>query len=220
MSCKTPDNDQPALKGQLLTAYHPLFVDRLEAAHNKIAALHIEAFSIDFSYTDEEGLQELTLTTTPRGSKLRLDHDGFTTILDASNLYSESPHPTSEHLREQILKWQYLFLLPYKLSDDGTQWKQVDHNHFVLRHDGSQEEIHLHSYKNENLINKIVHVSTDGKSTSYLFEDYQPYKNIPISRKWTIYSDDTLIGHVNIASVIDMEVLEETFDTSHLRQVL
>ena len=122
VACSAPTSEAPT---DAAFAHTPAnaFVGDLEAAHHLADFKSHEAIQFDMSLFfggKQRLLGKVTLATD--SGKARIDlADTTSMIVDGQAVYY-TPSMNPRRVRFDAYTWSYFFLLPYKLSDPGTQW--------------------------------------------------------------------------------------------------
>lgn len=137
VSC-TNNNSQEVLeeasKAKEETA-HPLpeitslpLVAGIEEAVNASAFHQKDAvsFDIELFFGGKERLNGTILSTT-NSSQIKLTlKNGVELIYDGKEVYQLPASETYKSARFDMFTWQYFFLAPFKLSDQGTNWQELE----------------------------------------------------------------------------------------------
>jgi len=217
---------------------HPSYVTAIEAAHGKARLLENEVicFNLDMTFGSSKSLMKIM--TTPNSSAVRVDKkNGISTIVLNGEIYTNADSTQWESERSSLFTYQYFFMLPYKLSENGTKWE-------VLPDMKIQEELLdrakltfvdgtgdapddwyiIHSDSESHMINTVGYIVTGGGTSveeaeqhahAVSYKDYKEFDKVPIATTWDFhrYNKDvglgTQIGQGIIRNVIMMDNLDQ-----------
>ncbi|MEQ9261722.1 MAG: DUF6503 family protein [Owenweeksia sp.] len=186
------------------------FAKTLEEAHQKEEFLKKEAIQFDLvlNFGGNERLNG-TLTLLTNSSKGRIDYkDGSIIIYDEDKLYF-SPEIDAERVSFTAYTWSYFFLMPYKLTDPGTRWKDFGDKELKgkmydvqkLTFDpgtGASPDDWYIVYRDPNtkLLHSAAYIVTAGKSREEAEKDphaieylnYEEIEGIPIATAWNFWA--------------------------------
>ncbi len=208
-------------------------IQQVDRAHNTDELYKHEAISFDLHliFGGKDAFKGRVYTMT-NSSAIRLDYDnGKKLLLNNGEMYTYAePIPTKKNTDKFALyTWQYFFMAPYKLADQGTNWKEmptitIDHKEYkseMLTFDKGTGDSHddwyiIHPDPSTNLISHMGYIVTAGgtdpkvaesNAHAISYQDYKMVKGIPIAHKWII-SDYTKgvgpgkkIGEATIANI-------------------
>lgn len=227
---------------------HPLFVDHLEMAHKKKELYDHESISINLDMTFGTRKSKYKITTTPNSSVMKVDkQDGTVTLMKDGVLYTNADSSQWQSERSSMFTFHYFFMLPYKLSDPGTNWKKLPPMDIAGKStkramltfetgtgDAPDDWYIVHSDPNTGLIAYVGYIVTGGdisaaeaekNAHAIGYSDYKLVDGIPIAKTWKFFDysrTDGLgarIGTGKISNVITLDVLEDTYSTEGLTKI-
>lgn len=206
------------------------FSENIEEAHNKTAFKMKEAVSFDINLkfggnTRLEG--KVSMTT--NSSKVRLDKaDGSVIIFDSKKVYISPKTAKKEGARFDVFTWQYFFAIPFKLTDPGTVWENLDSKmidstkyetaklSFESNIGDSPDDWYI-IYKDPttNRLKAAAYIVTFGKEQekaeedphAIIYSDYKSIEGIDFATKWSFQnwnSEDGFgekLGEANISNI-------------------
>ena len=111
-----------------VTAPSTSLPQQIEEAHQKEALLSYEAVQWDFklNFGGKERLNaKLTVLTNSTKGLLEMG-DSTQIFFDQDRVYYSPNRGSNKGVRFDAFTWSYFFLLPYKLTDPGTQWSSYN----------------------------------------------------------------------------------------------
>lgn len=182
------------------------FVDAIETAHKKNAFLTHDAVQYDINLTF--GGQQIldatvTVSTDSRYSIISLKNGESLYIIDDKVYVSEGLKEDAS-VRFSAYTWNYFFLFPYKLDDDGTKWTDYTPSHpetnFNTKKltfengigDAPEDWYVVYSNKDTNVIEHAAYIVTFGKTKeeaetdphAIQYLDYKDIEGIPFAHDW------------------------------------
>lgn len=237
-SCNT-DGDHQRDQSKLTTAT----IRNVDTAH-KATDFHQNesvSFDLDLTFGGKKAFQGKVYTMT-NSSAILLDYEsGKKLLLSDGEIYTYSdPIPTKKNSdRFALLTWQYFFMTPFKLADEGTQWKEIpsitiDNKKYESQMltfaqgtgESSNDWYIVHPDPNTSLIAHMGYIVTAGgtdiktaeaNAHAISYQDYKTVQGIPFAHRWMI-SDYTKgvgvgkpIGDAKISN-IKLEKAGDTFN--------
>lgn len=170
---------------------------------------------------------------------------GIITLKDGSKIYTidnkvyHTPNIKGKNIvRFHAYTWSYFFLLPYKLSDNGTKWDQFEQTTLNGTNKNSQrltftsgtgdapdDWYYIYSDTETNLITEAAYIVTYGKTKEQAeahphaiqYNNHQAINGIPFATDWSFWEwskEDGLtkqIGQANLANIQFTEIDKNTF---------
>ncbi|OJJ14713.1 hypothetical protein BKI52_41485 [marine bacterium AO1-C] len=102
------------------------FVGNIETAHNKTAFMQKKAVQFDFAliFGGKERMKaKFTLLTNSTKGMIEMAN-GEKIMFDQSKVFHSADMENTKGVRFNAYTWSYFFMLPFKLSDAGTQWNE------------------------------------------------------------------------------------------------
>ena len=187
------------------------FSQNIEEAHNKAAFMNKQAVSFDINLkfggkTRLEGKVSMTTNST----KVRLDKtDGTSIIYDGKDVLITPRTASTEGARFDIFTWQYFFALPFKLTDPGTVWEELQPKiqdstkydtaklSFESNIGDSPDDWYI-IYKDPetNRLKAAAYIVTFSKEKdkaeenphAIVYSDYKSFENIDIATGWSFHN--------------------------------
>jgi hypothetical protein len=188
------------------------FVTETETAHFKNDFLKNNAiqYNIVAYFGTEEWINgKMTLATNSEKGKIEFKN-GSQIIFNGSNVFYSKEIKDNSNVRFDAYTIPYFFLLPYKLSDQGTVWtkyqnKEKDSLNFNTKKlsfaagtgDAPHDWYVVYTNKKTNLIEKTAYIVTFGGTAQAEAEknphaieylDYKITDGIPMATKWKFWS--------------------------------
>lgn len=218
-------------------------VKKVDTAHKSKALFKYESVSFDLNliFGGKEAFKGRVYTMT-NSSAIRLDYSsGKKLLIHNGDIYTYAdPVPTKKMSdRFALFTWQYFFMAPYKLGDQGTNWNEresitidgQEYKSLMLTFDNGTGDAPddwyiLHPNPVTHLIEHMGYIVTGGRTSAADAEanahaiTYAEYKNIegiPFAHRWIIsdYTKDVgiekQIGSATISN-IKLEKAGDTFD--------
>ena len=209
------ENDTP--KTKLITSEKEQTIkgndDRviLEKAHKKSAFLSNQAirFKINLSFGGKERLAgKMTLATNSTAGKIEYKN-GNVLLYNKEGIFHSDSMGSDSKLRFAAYTWSYFFLLPYKLSDPGTNWRPLnlpslgDSKQSVYNlsfnagiGDAPDDWYKIYANQKSNLVEAASYIVTANKTKEEAEKDphaiqYLNYKlvsGVPIAHKWAFWA--------------------------------
>ncbi len=217
------------------------FVAAIEKRHQKAAFLGYDAigFDIELFFGGSKRLDaKMTLSTDSRYARIDRE-DGNTIIVKDDKVYASPGLKDDKSVRFAAYTWSYFFMLPYKLSDDGTQWEDysstaesesgVDAMKLSFESGTGDAPDDWYIVFADEKLHRITHAAyivTAGASQAeaeedphaIAYDDYSVVQGVPIAHSWTFWGwregkglTDQL-GNATLSSVNLMEDATGTFD--------
>lgn len=184
------------------------FAENIEKGHDKLSFIEHEAvqFDLSLSFNEKKRLEgKLTLLTNSSKGKIE-ETNGQTIYYDSKHVYVPSNSDlTQEKARFRAYTWSYFFLLPYKMTDEGTVWNDYP-NKAIVDEQFNAEKLTFDSgtgdapddwyiiYQNPktDLIKYAAYIVTANKSVEEAekdphaieYIDYEEIDGVPIATEW------------------------------------
>jgi len=217
------------------------FVADIEKRHQKAAFLSHDAieFDIELFFGGSKRL-DATVTLSSDSRYARIDKkDGSTIIVRDDMVYASPALKDDKSVRFAAYTWSYFFMLPYKLSDDGTKWSSYTS---MAESESSMDAMKLSFesgtgdapddwyivYADEKLhqLTHAAYIVTAGASQeeaeedphAIAYDEYSVVQGVPIAQKWTFWGwregkglTDAL-GNANLSRIGFVADASKTFD--------
>lgn len=193
------------------------FSENIEEAHNKTAFMMKEAVSFDINLKFGGNTRlEGTVNMTTNSSKVRLDKaDGSVLVFDGENVYINPSSAKTEGARFDIFTWHYFFAMPFKLTDPGTVWeelesKTIDSIEYETAKlsfepnvgDSPDDWYVIYKDSKTNRLKAAAYIVTFGKEQekaeedphAIVYSDYKSVENVEIATKWSFHNWDSQDG--------------------------
>ncbi|HAD96558.1 MAG TPA: hypothetical protein DCG19_04075 [Cryomorphaceae bacterium] len=217
------------------------FVAGIEEAHKKEAFAQQEAVLCDIvlSFNGNERINGTMILLT-NSQKGRLDtKDGKTIIYDQGDVYYSPEVGDANSAIFDAYTWSYFFLMPFKLSDPGTQWEDYSnkelqgkmYNVKKLTFDegtgGSPDDWYvMYSDPKTHLLYSAAYIVTANKSKAEAEKDphaieylnYEDSEGVPFAKQWNFWSwrpgkgFTKKLGEANLSRIRFTELNENFFE--------
>jgi hypothetical protein len=206
----------------------------LELGHKRDAFLQNEALRFNFELTFRGKIRakvtEYISTTT---DYIRYDYtDGKQLVFDGKDVVLSPDSAEINSARFDIFTWSYFFALPYKLTDPGTHWKELedktvngvtyDVGKLTFGEnvgDAPDDWYIIYSDKNTHLIKAAAYIVTYSKDAetaaqnphAIVYNNYTQMNGIPLSNDWSFHNWNDSIGWTDTlgsAMLTDFKFLE------------
>jgi len=233
---------------QEIVSNHPSYVTDMETAHKKDLFLNKQSvcFNIDLTFGGNTSSQKITTTTNSSAIKAEKS-DGTITIMKDGAIYTSAD--SSDWAGEQfgIYTYQYFFMLPYKMSEQGTKWNKRDaltindKNYSSAQltfesgtGDAPDDWYIMHPDPETDLVAYAGYIVTGGSRTveeaearahAIAYHDYIVTDGVPLSQRWSFHKykkDESVgdeIGNAKLKNVLFLDELEETYSTEGLTKI-
>lgn len=208
----------------------------IESGHHKAVFLQNEAIGFDFELTFRgkiraQAKQYLSTTT----DYIRFDYsDGKQLLFDGKNVLLSPDTAVMESARFDIFTWSYFFALPYKLSDPGAHWEELDDKtvngiaYDVGKltfgknvGDAPDDWYIIYTDKHTHLIKAAAYIVTFSKDAetaeqnphAIVYNSYSNLEGIPLSNDWSFHNwneTDGWTDTLGIASLSDFQFLKRS----------
>ncbi|MGB0423968.1 MAG: hypothetical protein ACPGED_06585 [Flavobacteriales bacterium] len=215
VSCSNPEpskKDQSAKKEVEIEEAHA-FASATEQVHQKeLFSTHDSlVFDLQLYFGGNERLiGELALATNSTGGKITYENGNF--ISYGSDGISHSDEIKPESARFSAYTWSYFALMPFKLTDPGTNWETIAldfHNGTVANKLTFGENIgdapddwYILTTNSEGLLHEAAYIVT-ARSTveeaesdphAIRYENYKSINGIPVAHDWTFFAWNEQVG--------------------------
>jgi len=249
LACKnTADKQQQNVQTVAADSDHPQYVDDIENAHNKAAVLDHETICFNIQYTFGSNSSKMKIFTTPNSSNIRVEKpDGTITVVDDGAVYTNADSTKWKSEQFSVYTWQYFFMVPYKLSDDGTNWQKIPQRELngamtdVSKltfdsgtGDAPDDWYMLHTDPNSNLLRYLGYIVTGGgksqteaekSARAVHYSNYEDVDGVPFATEWTFHNYSLTeglldqVGGATLKNVLFMDRLDGIYDTTELTKI-
>jgi hypothetical protein len=214
------------------------FVANIENAHNKSAFLkeEIVTFDIESYFGTNKWISGTISLSTDSGKGKIVMADSSVIIFTGSDVFYSPKIQDTAGVRFNAYTVPYFFMLPYKLSDDGTKFSDYqnvettadDFNAKKLSFeanigDAPNDWYVLYSNKKTNLIEKTAYIVTaksakeDAEKNPHAIEylNYKEVNGIPFATNWLFYEwkqDVGLTKEIGKATISNIRFEKATTD--------
>ena len=186
------------------------FVQKTEKAHEIEAFKKQEAiqFDIKITFGGKERLDGKVTLLTNSSKGLIAFKNGTKIIYNQDKVYYSPEITDTKGIRFDAYTWAYFFMFPYKMSDQGTIWKNYENKEKDALNYNSQRLTFesgtgdapddwyvVYTNKKNNLVNKAAYIVTAHNSKeeaeknphAIKYSDYQVFDSIPIATQWSFW---------------------------------
>lgn len=218
------------------------FVKEIEKAHNakKFHKHDLVSFDIDLVFDGKSTLKGKMISSTNSNKIKLIKGDGTVIVFDGNKVWVTSAENNTARARFDIFTWQYFFMAPFKLADNGTIWKDLGKQTYLTSQQlyaaeltfdkgtGDASEDYYIVYKDDaNLIKGMGYIVTfGGKSLAeaeknahaIVYSDYVKQDGISFPRKWAFHNWNKIsgisneIGEANITNIKFLKNTDVYFD--------
>lgn len=211
-------------------------VQLIERRHHKQDFLFQDnvKFDIKLNFGGKERMNgSMTLATNSSKGLIEMK-DGNKVYFIKDKVYY-TPGMNEKSVRFTAYTWSYFFLLPYKLSDEGTIWSDTEkvemngswYNTQKLTFEGGTGDapddwyqVYSDTNKSRNFLKVAAYIVTANKSIEQAEEDphaiqylnYQMHGKVPFAREWKFYGwtkTDGLTDTLGNATLSNFEFVED-----------
>jgi len=192
-------------------------VQKIEKAHHRKEFLshHAIQFSAIIQFSGNEIFNGV-MTLATDSSKALLEYaDGSKVYVVKDKVYHSPNMVSNRPIRFDAYTWQYFFLFPYKLSDEGTFWSKESKQNLngdmcnvqTLSFkkgigDSSDDWYIVYSDMQTNRLKALAYIVTFGKTKekaeknphAIRYSDYKMLEGIPVASTWSFSGWDTREG--------------------------
>jgi len=217
------------------------FAQSIENAHNKTAwnSNTAVAFDIDLKFGGQERLNG-KITSLTNSSKIRIDKkDGAKLIFDGSEVYLCPETAPDKGARFDMFTWQYFFAMPFKLTDPGTNWENIDSKkenelsypagRLTFRKnigDAPDDWYVIYQDPKTNLLHAAAYIVTFGSEIdkanenphAIVYSNYKTVEGIQVATQWDFHewSEEKGIGkklgEATISNIVFFEAEADLFE--------
>ena len=210
-------------------------VGKMEAAHQKTNFWNKGAIQFDLKliFGGREAFNGNMMLWTDSSRGIVTKKDGQKVYFIKDQVYHAPDYPNPQGARSTAYTFSYFFMLPYKLSDAGTVWKDMG----IKYSEGRSYETQQLSFETgtgdapddwyliypevDGLITLAAYIVTGGKTTkeeaeknphAIKYEDYQAIEGIPIARSWGFWNwneKDGITEQIGEAELTNVRFLSE-----------
>ncbi len=215
-------------------------VQDIEEAHKANLFHQKEAISFDIILSFRGSVRlKGTITSATNSSGIRIDReDGSVIAYDGQKVWLAPADARVGGARFDIFTWQYFFMAPYKLSDPGTNWEELEdkiidgesHSAAKLTFDvgtGDAPDDWYIAFKNKNskLLDALAYIVTfrasreeaEEEPHAISYHNYQEVEGVPIATEWKfwLWTEERglfdQLGEATISNVRFVDVENDTF---------
>lgn len=211
------------------------FAQKIEATHMKASFLSKEAIQFD-AYIEFGGKEtfnaNVTISTTSDIAKI-IYKNGDEIYVNKENIFVSPSLKDNPGVRFHAYTWNYFFLFPYKLSDNGTKWNddfktKETKNIFTTAKlsfeanigDAPDDWYIVYANKKSNLLEHVAYIVTVNKSTeaaeadphAIKYLDYTKINGIPFATNWEFYGwniEQGLTDKIGVAKITNIKFLDD-----------
>lgn len=210
-------------------------VQRIERRHRKAKFLSRDniRFELELFFGGKQRLSG-TLTLATNSSKGLIELKGGNTIYFIEDKVYYTPGMNEKKVRFDAYTWSYFFLLPYKLTDEGTNWSEAEKvemngNWYNTQRltfaagtgDAPEDWYQVYSDTNSDLIQVAAYIVTANKSVkkaeedphAIVYENYEMLNAIPVATQWKFYGwtqSEGLTDTLGKATLSNFEFIENS----------
>ncbi|WP_010229270.1 DUF6503 family protein [Gillisia marina] len=187
------------------------FAQGIESAHNKEDwnAKKAVSFDISLSFGGQERLNG-KVTSLTNSSKVRVDKNNNTQLIyDGEQVFLCPANADAKGARFDMFTWQYFFALPFKLTDPGTNWEQLesvemDNNTYDVGKltfgenigDAPDDWYVVYQERETGLLHAAGYIVTYGSGDqkkaeenphAIVYSDYKVIDGVPVATKWSFH---------------------------------
>lgn len=222
-------------------------IKSMEKAMNVDAFKSHEAVQFDIKLFFGGNLRlEGTITSTTNSDRVRLDKkDGTTLVYDGKKVYQSPADVNYPGARFDMFTWQYFFMAPFKFSDPGTNWEDLEDKNYngkaqntaKLTFDKGTGDAPDDWYiafqdKQTRLLSALAYIVTFNKSQeeaeeephAITYHNYKKVDGIPFANEWQfwIWTEEAgfgeKLGKANISNVKFIEPSNDFFELEGTRK--
>ena len=204
----------------------------IEMAHKKTVFNKNKAvkYDIDLTFGGRQILDAtVSVSTDSRHSIIEMKN-GEKIYISDDKVYCSPGLKDDGSVRFAAYTWNYFFLLPYKLNDEGTQWSdytplesEKDFNASKLSFeantgDAPDDWYVVYSDKNTNVINHAAYIVTLGKTVgeaeadphAIQYLDYKTVNDVPFAHNWIFWgwrAEEGLTNEIGNATLSNIKFI-------------
>ncbi|MFC5284291.1 hypothetical protein [Pedobacter alpinus] len=213
------------------------FVKEIEKAHNaKNFHKHdLVSFDIDLVFGGKSSLKGKMISSTNSNKIKLIKEDGTVIVFDGDKVWITPAENNTVRARFDVFTWQYFFMATFKLSDNGTNWKDLGKQTYIANQQLYAAELTFDKgtgdasgdyyivYKDDaNLIKGMGYIVTfGGKSLAeaeknahaIVYSDYLKHDGVSFPRKWTFHNWNKISGisnEIGEAKITNIKFLKNT----------
>lgn len=244
-SCNSPtaptasNNATTSTTPTVATKTSPVFVQNLEAAHQKVIFTSYAAvqFHLILSFGGRELYNGTLSLASHSGEGLLENQDGEKIYFSGDKVYVSPDNEQFARSRSAAYTWPYFFMLPYKANDPGTQWSAYPNTELNGRNyltqqlefaqdtgDSADDWYILYADTTQHLLQVAAYIATGGQSTRAEAEqdphaieylDYSIIEGMPIATHWKFWAwrkSEGLTQQLGEATLSNITFLKEAGD--------
>lgn len=186
------------------------FAEKVENAHHKTAFLENKAIQFDIllNFGGKTRLNgKMTLLTDSRAGIIE-ENNANRIFFENGDVFIDTTFTDPEGARFTAFTWSYFFLMPYKLSDPGTQWQSYENKNLNGKAyevekltfdsgtgDAPDDWYIVYADPETQLMHAAAYIVTAKKTVSeaekdphaIVYENYKEVAGVPIARRWVFH---------------------------------
>ncbi len=225
----------------------PQMVQDMVRSHNIQDFRKHDVISFDFNLTfNKKQRLNATVYSKTNSSKVKVvKADGTILLFDGVEVYITPDSAMYDGARFDALTWSYFALAPFKFTDDGTKWGQIEKLPLGKKEDslqsiklsfengvGDAPDDWYQVYKNQEtgLVEAMAYIVTYGSTSqeeaeknphAIVYTNYRPYEGVILSANWKFHNwnKETGLGEqIGEATLKNIQFMEETEDLFTLEE--
>lgn len=167
------------------------------------------AFDIVINFEGKERLKgRVTMLT--NSTKIKIEkEDGTTLVYNGEDVFLYPEQNNYEGARFDMFTWPYFFAMPFKLTDEGTQWQEkkerkLDSTNYQTAKltfkgnvgDAPDDWYIIYADKRTDLLKAAAYIVTFGKDVetaeenphAIVYDRYFTVKSVPVAKYWKFYN--------------------------------
>lgn len=220
---------------QIIAQNKSEFVSEIEKAANvdQFKKEEVISFNIELIFGGKSSFKGEIISATNSSWIKIIKDDGTQMLFDGEKVWLSPADKNYKGARFDIFTWQYFFMAPFKLSDKGTQWKELGLQNYSANNllpsaqltfengTGDASGDYYVVYKNaNNLINAMGYIVTYGGKTvteaeknahAIVYGDYKKINNIPIAHEWFFHNwnkENGVSNEIGSAKIYNVKFLK------------
>lgn len=218
LACQEEKKETPSNKSVETTKKEPKkestpevkFAKSIERSHqiSNFKKQEMVQFNLDLSFGEEKMKAKITMLT--NSSKIKVEKsDGSILIYDGEKVSLFPKENNYEKARFDMFTWAYFFSLPFKLTDPGTQWQELQERKiddisydtakltFAKKTGDAPDDWYIvYADQNTKLLKAAAYIVTLGKDFAtaeenphaIVYNNYFSVKQVAFAKEWTFYN--------------------------------
>ena len=207
----TLENTKKETKKEKTSSPEERFAKSIERSHqiSNFESQKMVQFNLDLSFGGEETMKaKITMLT--NSGKIKVEKsDGSILIYDGEKVSLFPEEKNYEKARFDMFTWAYFFSLPFKLTDPGTQWQELQERKMndiyydtakltFAKKTGDAPDDWYVVYANQNtkLLKAAAYIVTLGKDLAtaeenphaIIYDNYFSVKQVAFAKEWTFFN--------------------------------